>query len=68
MITRGDITKDVLLQEGDIVYVPPTILASIGMVAEQFITPIARAFYGWYLVQNPPISTDRGYTPTGGFR
>lgn len=68
MIARGDTTRDVLLQEGDIIYVPPTILASIGMVAEQFITPIARAFYGWYLVQNPPISTEGGYRPTGGFR
>ncbi|MBM4029655.1 MAG: hypothetical protein FJ280_30290, partial [Planctomycetes bacterium] len=28
MIVHGDTTKDVLLQEGDIVYVPPTILAS----------------------------------------
>lgn len=66
MIMRGDISKDVLLQEGDIVYVPPTILASIGMVVEELITPIARAFYGWYLVQNPPTSSDRGYTPMGG--
>ncbi len=66
MTQRGDTSKDVLLREGDIVYVPPTVLAAIGMVLEEFITPVARAFYGWYLVQNPPISTDRGYTPTGG--
>ena len=66
MTQRGDTSKDVLLQEGDIVYVPPTVLAAIGMVLEEFITPVARAFYGWYLVQNPPIATDRGYTPTGG--
>lgn len=67
IIVHGDTTKDVLLEEGDIVYVPPTILAAIGMVIEEIVTPVARAFYGWYLVQNPPVSTDRGYTPTGGY-
>lgn len=67
MIAKGDLSKDVLLQEGDIVYVPPTILASIGLVVEEFVTPIARAFYGWYLVSNPP-TTSRGYTPTGSYR
>ncbi len=63
---HGDGTKDVLLQEGDIVYVPPTVLASAAMLIEEFITPIARAFYGAYLVQNPPISTEQGYYPYGG--
>jgi protein involved in polysaccharide export with SLBB domain len=63
---HGDATKDVLLQDGDIVYVPPTVLASVGMFLEELITPIARAFYGAYLVQNPPMSTDRGYYPYGG--
>lgn len=62
--SRGDTTKDVLLEEGDIVYVPPTILASIGMVLEEFISPVARAFYGAYLVQNPPGSQE-GYSPYG---
>ncbi len=47
-------------------FVAITVLAAIGMVLEEFITPVARAFYGWYLVQNPPIATDRGYTPVGG--
>lgn len=65
MITRGDITKDVLLEEGDIVYVPPTILASIGLVLEEFISPVARAFYGAYLLQNPPTNSGN-YTPSGG--
>lgn len=66
VMVNGDTTKIVLLQEGDIVYVPPTILASIGMVLEEFISPVARAFYGAYLLQNPPISTDQGYYPGGG--
>lgn len=64
MIAHGDISKDVLLEEGDIVYVPPTILATIAMTIEEFITPVARAFYGYYLVNNPP-SADTGYRPTG---
>ncbi len=64
MIIDGDTTKDVLLQEGDIIYVPPTVLAAIGMVLEEFISPVARAFYGAYLVQNPPGS--QGYSPYGG--
>jgi polysaccharide export outer membrane protein len=65
MISRGDTTMDVLLEEGDIVYVPPTILAAIGMVLEEFISPVARAFYGAYLIQNPPGS-QQGYSPYGG--
>lgn len=67
MIAEGDLTKDVLLQEGDIVYVPPTILASIAMTIEEFITPVARAFYGYYLVSNPPTA-DQGYSATSGGR
>jgi len=66
MIIKGDTSKDVLLQEGDIIYVPPTVLAAIGMVLEEFISPVARAFYGAYLVQNPPLSTAGGYNPVGG--
>lgn len=66
MAATGDIRKDVLLQEGDIIYVPPTLLAALGLVIEEFISPIARAFYGAYLVQNPPGSS-QGYTPGGGF-
>lgn len=47
---HGDATKDVLLQEGDIIYVPPTILAALAMKIEEFISPIARAFSGYYLM------------------
>jgi polysaccharide export outer membrane protein len=65
MIIHGDTSKNVLLQEGDVIYVPPTILASIAMVLEEFISPVARAFYGAYLVQNPPIS-NQGYYPGSG--
>ncbi|MFH1719775.1 MAG: polysaccharide biosynthesis/export family protein [Planctomycetota bacterium] len=50
MAAHGDATKDVLLQEGDIIYVPPTILAAAAMKIEEFIRPIARAFSGYYLM------------------
>jgi protein involved in polysaccharide export with SLBB domain len=66
MVEHGDTTKDVLLEEGDIVYVPPTILASFGLLLEEFISPVARAFYGAYLVQNPPGGGGDGYSPYGG--
>ena len=67
MMAEGDLTNNVLLEEGDIVYVPPTILASIAMTIEEFITPVARAFYGYYLVSNPPTS-DQGYNTGSGNR
>ncbi|MFB0524124.1 MAG: polysaccharide biosynthesis/export family protein [Phycisphaerae bacterium] len=51
---HGDTTKDVLLQEGDIIYVPPTVLAAAAMVIEEIIRPIARAFSGAYIVQAGP--------------
>ena len=54
MIVHGDISKDVLLQEGDIIYVPPTVLAAIALKIEEVIRPIARAFSGVYIVQAGP--------------
>ena len=47
---HGDASKDVLLQPGDIIFVPPTILAAAAMKIEEFISPIARAFSGYYLM------------------
>ncbi|MDD5457932.1 MAG: polysaccharide biosynthesis/export family protein [Phycisphaerae bacterium] len=44
MIMRGDTSKNVLLQEGDIIYVPPTVLARIAMTIEEFLRPVGRAF------------------------
>ncbi len=66
MTERGDTSKNVLLQDGDIVFVPPTVLAAIGMVLEEIITPVARAFYGAYLFQNPPGTYEGGYSPVSG--
>lgn len=61
MIVHGDTSKDVLLQEGDIIYVPPTVLASISMKLEEVIRPIARAFSGIYIVQRPTSGYYGGY-------
>jgi polysaccharide export outer membrane protein len=51
MMIHGDASKDVLLQEGDIIYVPPTILASIAQVVEEFVRPIGSAFSTVNIVQ-----------------
>lgn len=44
MIAHGDASKDVLLDEGDIIYVPPTILAGVGLTIAEFLTPFSQAF------------------------
>jgi len=51
MIAHGDISKDVLLQEGDIIYVPATILSAVAMKIEEAIRPIARAFSAVYIIE-----------------
>lgn len=65
MIAHGDTTKDVLLLEGDIIYVPPTILAAAALKIEEVIRPIARAFSGYYIMQ-PEYGGRGGYG--GGYR
>lgn len=59
MSAHGDATKDVLLEPGDIIFVPPTILAAAAMKIEEFIRPVARAFSGVYMLTEP------GATPAG---
>lgn len=59
MAAHGEASTDVLLQEGDVIYVPPTILAAAAMKIEEFIRPIARAFSGYYIASTP------GATPAG---
>lgn len=53
MMAHGDCSKNVLLQEGDIIYVPPTILAGMAMKVEEFVRPIGRAFSTVNIVQGP---------------
>ena len=40
MITTGDTTLDTVLQEGDIIYVPPNGLARVGLTFQQLLFPI----------------------------
>ena len=54
MIAHGDTSKNIFLEEGDIVFVPPTILAAIGMVVEEALRPIGRAFSTVNIVQGAP--------------
>jgi polysaccharide export outer membrane protein len=56
MAASGDTTKDVLLEEGDIVYVPPTVVASIGKKVAEFVTPIGQAFATVNIVPAAPAS------------
>ena len=44
MMVRGDLSKDVLLQEGDIVYIPPTVLASLGKTVQEVTMPVNSTF------------------------
>ncbi len=63
MAAHGDITKNVLLQEGDVIFVPPTVLAAAAMTIEEFIRPITRAFSGVGAVQgglNPYVGGGYG--------
>ncbi len=52
MMAHGELGKNVLLQEGDVIYVPPTVLAAIAMKIEEVIRPIARAFSGVNIMQS----------------
>jgi hypothetical protein len=66
MKVHGDISKNVLLQEGDIIYVPPTILANVALMIEEVIRPVARAFQGAYYYdvsagEREYYGGDRGY-------
>jgi polysaccharide export outer membrane protein len=61
MIQHGDASKDVLLQEGDIVFVPPTVLAWVALKIEEVIRPIARAFTGAYIVRRGMNDSNSGY-------
>lgn len=52
MAEHGRMDKNVLLEAGDVIYVPPTILASIGLTVQEIVGPI---FSGGsaYRVLNP---------------
>jgi polysaccharide export outer membrane protein len=63
MRVHGDTSKNVLLQEGDIVYVPPTVLAALALKVEEVIRPITRALTGTYVIER----SLEGRAPYGGY-
>jgi polysaccharide export outer membrane protein len=68
MVAHGDTSKNVLLQEGDIIYVPPTPLAAIAQVIEEFARPIGRAFSTVTVVQRAQMGgVGGGYGGYGGY-
>lgn len=50
----GDMQTNVLVEEGDIIYVPPTVIGAVALVLEEFLTPIGRAFSTVNIIQGPP--------------
>jgi protein involved in polysaccharide export with SLBB domain len=60
MFAHGDSSKNVLLQEGDIIFVPPTILAAIGMKVEELVRPIGRVFSTMYYMQRADMGGGSG--------
>ena len=68
LIAHGDTSKNVLLQEGDIIYVPPTPLAAIAQVIEEFARPIGRAFSTVTIVQRAQMGgVGGGVSGYGGY-
>lgn len=43
MVKEGDTSLDAVLEEGDIIYVPPNALASVGLALQQLLLPIQPA-------------------------
>jgi hypothetical protein len=43
MIREGDTTQNAVLEEGDIIYVPPTGFAAVGLALQQILLPIQPA-------------------------
>lgn len=63
MMAHSELGKNVLLQEGDIIYVPPTILASVGQTVQEILAPITSTATTITVVQRAivgPGSTQAG--------
>lgn len=65
LIARGDMRQNVLLQEGDILYVPPTPMAWIGYRVRELLQPVAPAIAAY---QTPAqiINADSVYDDLNG--
>ena len=51
---HGDTSKNVLLEEGDVIFVPPTIVAAIGLTIEQLLSPVSRVAFTYGTVTGVP--------------
>lgn len=74
LIARGDMRQNVLLQEGDILYVPPTPMAWVGYRVRELLQPVAPAIAA-YQAPAQIINADNVYDnlsgssgPSGGSR
>ena len=53
MVEQGKMEQNVLLQEGDLIYVPPTIFASIGLTAAEILSPVLQGASAVSAVSGP---------------
>jgi polysaccharide export outer membrane protein len=54
MSRRGDMRGNFIMQEGDVIYVPPTILAAIGMTISELVSPIYAGFGAMRMMDPTP--------------
>lgn len=54
MFEQGQMHQNVMLQEGDIIYVPPTILASIGLTIAEIVQPVLSGGSAYNVVSGTP--------------
>ena len=54
MRAHGDTSKNVLLEEGDVIYIPPTIVAAVGLTIEQLLRPVGRVAFTYGAVTGVP--------------
>ena len=59
MTIHGDTSKNVLLEAGDIVFVPPTPLAAVALMLEEFLRPIGRIFSTVYMYERIEYMSDQ---------
>jgi len=54
MVAHGDTRKNVLLEEGDIIFVPPTVLAAMGLTIDELLRPVGQTSSSVSYVQTLP--------------